>query len=247
MGVRHDITRQLREGLSPLDIRKGLSRGANIVHLVLLQVGEGNLHLSEVFFLIPRERQDQYEGVLERFPGRRMSSWRSSCAARRLDIEEFTLYVLSKDSLHGDMYGHLRDLEVGLHGLVRAVLEHAFCMHDDAWWREGVPERIRVKCAITKEEDPQPMSEPYAYTTLIDLKTILDKQWKVFEKVLPKELSSNKKLLLGWFDRLNAIRNGVMHPIKPIEITQDDFAFVREMRQALSAENWRMDETARGA
>jgi hypothetical protein len=239
MAVRHDITRWLREGLSPLQIKKErLKPGADIVRLVLWEVGESKLQLSEVFFSIPRERQAQYEGILDRLPGRGMRSWQSSCTARRLDVDEFTLYALSKDSRPGDMYGHLRALEVGLHGLVRDVLEHAFCTHDDAWWREGVPLNIRRGCAITKEEDPQPMSELYAYTKLIHLKTIIDKQWKVFEKVLPKEFSSKKKLLMERFDRLNAIRNGVMHPIKPIEITQEDFTFVREMRQALSAENW---------
>jgi hypothetical protein len=246
MGTRHDITQLLRQGLSPLEIGKRLARGADIVKSVLLQVGEGDLRLSEVLFSIPRERQEKYEGIIRHLPGRGICSWQQSCTARRLDVSEFTLYALSRNSEQGDMYIHLRKLEVSLHHLVRVVLEHAFQTHDDAWWREGVPLPIRERCAQTKEADPEPMSELYAYTTCIDLKRIIDTHWRVFQPALPKAVSDDKKLFMKGLDRLNSIRNGVMHPVKPMEITREHFGFVLKILEALSAENWRIDEATTG-
>lgn len=242
MAVRHEIANQLLEGSSPIDIADDRGRRVkDIVNLVLLQVGEGDLRLSDVLFSIPVERQRQYEDVLEALPARGMYSWEQSCRSRRLDFGEFKLYLLSKDSQHGDMYIYLRELEVSIHTMVRHTLETTFHHHDDAWWREGVPLQIRQRCATTKEADPEPISDLFAYTNFIDLKKIIDTHWATFKTVVPSPFENQKKALLKRFDKLNNIRNGVMHPIKPIEITPYEFGFIRDTRTELHPSEWRLD------
>ena len=226
MAVRKEAADLIKAGLGPMEVAEKMGKKAkDLVRSLLLQVGEKELRLSDIYLSIPDSRRQQYEKM--RHTGEGRSSCEQSCRARNLSVEEFLLYSLSRDSLHNDMYGHLRDIEVSLHGLVRTVLEHAYPSQDDAWWYEGVPVEIRKKCAATREADSQHL-EPYAYTTLINLKEIMDANWPTFVDMLPKESASNKKGFLGRFNRLNDIRNGVMHPIKPIEITEGDFRFIRE-------------------
>ena len=241
MAIRHQITKRLLEGASPIDVAKERNkRVKDMINLVLLQVGEGDIRFSDVLFAIPEKRQKKYEQVLEKLPGRSMFSWEQSCRARKLDVGEFRLYVFSKDSQHGDMYIYLRELEVSLHSIIRHVLEREFPRHDDAWWREGVPEKIRIRCATTKETEPEPISDLFAYTNLIDLKRIIDANWKVFKQAVPTAFENNKKLLMSIFDELNTLRNGVMHPIKPIDITCTTFKRVRELRFLLQRHAWRL-------
>jgi hypothetical protein len=245
MGVRPQISKAIRIGQSPSDIANSMSRKTkDIVNLILLQVGERELQLSDVLFTIPHQRQRQYEAVLARLPDAGSFSWEQSCRARRLDYGEFKLFLVARDSLHGDMYRYLRDLEVSLHQRIRKELERAFPAHDDAWWREGVPLAIRQRCVTTKEAEPEQISDPFAYTNLIDLKKILETNWAVFKGALPKSLTNNRQELLTRFDKLNNIRNGVMHPIKPIPIEKEDFIFVREMHVDLVDAPWQFDASS---
>ena len=241
MVVRHQITKRLLERASPIDVAKELNKRAeDIINHILLQVGERGIRLSNVLFSIPEKRQKKYEQVLEKLRECDMFSWKQSCRARKLNYGEFKLFFYSKDSQHGDMYIYLRELEVSLHSIVRHVLECEFPHHDDAWWREGVPEKIRIRCATTKETEPEPISDLFAYTNLIDLKRIIDANWKVFKQAVPTAFENNKKLLMSIFDELNTLRNGVMHPIKPIDITCTTFKRVRELRFLLQRHAWRL-------
>jgi hypothetical protein len=64
------------------------------------------------------------------------------------------------------------------------------------------------------------------------LKEILDKNWPVLSKRLPKNLQDRKKLGLE-LNELNRIRNAVMHPIKGIPFSDDTFAKVRTFQREL--------------
>lgn len=126
------------------------------------------------------------------------------------------------------MYEFIRDIEINLHKLVKSALTSEY---GNDWWRKGVPEQIRIHCDTSWETDyHEPASEPYSYTNFIDLGKILEKQWNVFEKVLPKKLASNRRNTIQRLTKLNHIRNSVMHPVKGIKLTDKDFAFVREFR-----------------
>lgn len=70
----------------------------------------------------------------------------------------------------------IHGIEIVLHQYVRFRLEQCFGAQDEAWWVEGVPLTIRQECAQRREADPD-RREPYAYTNLIDLKSIIEKNW----------------------------------------------------------------------
>src|SRR5690606_35559165 len=146
--------------------------------------------------------------------------------AQGLESSEIHLYRLCRDATFGDMYSHLRTVEVTLHRLVRQTLQQAYSSHDDECWHHGVPLPIRQRCVSVREADPQHLVDPYVYTNLIDLKEIIEKNWVLFVDILPSEASRDKRELGRMFDRLNRIRNVVMHPVKQVHPTEDDFTFV---------------------
>lgn len=91
----------------------------------------------------------------------------------------------------------IHDIEVQLHRHIRHRLQAQFGDDGDAWWVEGVPLSIRQECVTRREADPD-RDEPYAYTYLIDLKSILDRNWPLFEPdflKVRKAISSKKELL----------------------------------------------------
>jgi hypothetical protein len=86
-----------------------------------------------------------------------------------------------------------------------------------------------VKCAERREQDDEPCEAAYAYTALLDLSTIMSKNWTLFQSVVPKTYAANRKQLETDLVRLNRIRNAVMHPVKERKWTEDDFEFVRRL------------------
>ena len=129
----------------------------------------------------------------------------------------------------GDLYEHVSVVEVAIHRFVRVRLEREFGPDEDGWWRKGIPSNIRVKCVSRREEDDDPCEQPYAYTTLVDLVSVISKSWSLFESELPKGYRANRKQLESDLVRLNGIRNSVMHPVKERKWSEDDFVFVRQM------------------
>jgi hypothetical protein len=59
--------------------------------------------------------------------------------------------------------------------------------------------------------------------------SIIDNNWRVFSKALPKALAVNKLDTLQRLQRINAIRNKVMHPVKEIVEYEDDYRFARKL------------------
>jgi hypothetical protein len=125
------------------------------------------------------------------------------------------------------MYELVRNVELRLHSFIKAAFIAEY--GDEQWWRGGVPDTIRAECAALMEKDPDPASEPYCYTHLINIREILDKRWAVLSKYLPPPMLQKKKELLERLLRLNRIRNTVMHPVRDSHLEEDDFEFVREL------------------
>ena len=80
-----------------------------------------------------------------------------------------------------------------------------------------------------REEDQDP-AEEFAYTTLIDLLTVISKNWRLFQSEIPEQYRPDRKKLESDLTRLNGIRNSVMHPVKERRWSDDDFMFVRSLR-----------------
>jgi hypothetical protein len=82
------------------------------------------------------------------------------------------------------------------------------------WWTDGIPLPIRNKCAQRCEEEGNKIPK-VAYLDLLDVKTILEKNWQLFEKDLAAVgWTGGKGAALSWFGELNDIRKSVMHPVR---------------------------------
>jgi hypothetical protein len=131
---------------------------------------------------------------------------------------------------HGDMYEYIRDVELTLHRRIKEELSRNYGAA--GWWQKGVPLEIRKACVSVREEDDEPIDDPFCSSNLIHLKKILESEWPLFLKTLPAKLR-DKKQLTSSLGRLNRIRNAVMHPVKGKQLTEDDFCFVRTFRAEL--------------
>ena len=70
------------------------------------------------------------------------------------------------------MYEFVSEIEVTLHSVIKKVLQKECGNARDKWWRQGVPLEVRKDCAVAHEQDPDPVDDPYCYTTFIHLKMI---------------------------------------------------------------------------
>jgi len=109
----------------------------------------------------------------------------------------------------------IHDIEVKLHQHIKSRLQAHWGTKDDCWWVKGVPPTIRKDCAQRREDDPE-RKEPYTYTYLIDLKSILEKNWTVFELdfMRVRGAVASKKEFLDCLGRLNEVRNRHSHPVR---------------------------------
>ena len=243
MGVRDEVLRMLKDDcLSPGEI--AASRGvtlATILGYLNQMVGEGRLRRSDILFSVSSEKRSLIARALA--DGKSRQPWAVLRRLRRLasgsSVTEADMTVVSRygsagHSL-GDMYEDIRTIEVGLHGLIRQGLEHEFGSGESGWWRQGIPVKIRQDCVLRREEDPTPALEPFCYTDLIDLGTILDKQWKVLSRYLPQPVANdkNKKPLLAELRDLNRVRRMVMHPVRGGAPCEQDFESLRSLRSRL--------------
>ncbi|HEX7955717.1 MAG TPA: hypothetical protein VF508_02175, partial [Pyrinomonadaceae bacterium] len=164
---------------------------------------------------------------------------------KTLNYDELRIYLNLRDARisMGDMYEFIVEIEVNLHKGVKNTFIAEY--GESKWWREGIPSDIRKECASMLEGDPEPAAEPFCYTTLMQLHKVLDKKWDVLSKTLPGVLEKDKKGLLNDIAKLNYIRNCVMHPVKGIPITEEDFQLVRDLRERLRLEKWNIPQSMR--
>jgi hypothetical protein len=120
-------------------------------------------------------------------------------------------YLVIRDP-RPDLYALICRIEL-VHHLIKQTLETAYA---DRWWREGIQEQTRKNCQSRKEEDKTPLDGPYRYTTFIELKSVIENDWRLFSVALPKALAADKANTLQMHQRMNSIPNHVMHPVKEI-------------------------------
>lgn len=202
-----DSARLLKEGLDPQGIadRLGISLSSTLSYLDRA-VGEGLIRRSDIYFAFP--------------PGARNLS-----AAKKYGTAAIAL---------GDLYDDVRQIEVGLHKMVREVLMRQFGDGESGWWRQGVPEAVRVKCQERREREQDDLCEPYCYTDLLDLAKVIEAQWSLFKDSFPVPYGSNRKAFIEALARLNRIRNKVMHPVRGIVPSEEDFDFVHGLGRELA-------------
>ena len=242
VGKPQEVADLIVGGLSPREIYEQLGISFGSVNQYFYRaIGAGLIRRSDVLFNIPSQEREAFEQLISAAKSVDTDAIYRQASKRgwRLDTYHLELYLELRDVRisMGDMYEFLLSIEVTLHDAIKAVLRAEY--GDPEWWRKGVPERVRVECAQLLEQDPDPASEPYCYTSFIHLREILDKQWALFSSCLPPVAAQDKKAFLDKLVRLNGIRNRVMHPVKGAPPTEDDFQFVREFHLLMKPANWR--------
>ena len=240
MGVREDTVTMLQSGKTPGEItRLREVTLATTLNYLDQKVGQGAIRRSDILFSIPRERRNPILRVLQDGGSRSMQAVQGRLNRRGFSFPEEDIDVVLKygDAGHasGDMYDDLRTIEKWLHSVIRQALESEYGAGESGWWRKGIHKNIRGKCATRREEDDgEPAPHSYAYTDLIDLREVLDKQWRTISEHLPKGAAKDKKSLLAALIRLNEIRRIVMHPVRGGVPSEDDFEFLRDLKAQLT-------------
>lgn len=237
------------EGVGPSVISKrlGLSFGS-VAQAIRAAVDAGQLQRSQVQATLD-ESWLQLIGAMAKNP--RISAEQMPNTLRAiypdcdLDIEgvKFYLAYSGKEFRAGETYELLSEIERTLHKQIERILKQKYGEEEADWWRRGVPENVRQDCVKLRESDSEFSGDPpYAYTTLIHLKSIIDKEWPLFEKRLPEPVVKSKQGKQGIMDdlrKLNGVRNRVMHPVRGAPPTEEDLKFVKRMQEALQLSKWR--------
>lgn len=232
MAKRNEAVALLRGGRYLEEIASDMAISfQTVVRYMKLQVAEGALKISDVYFSLRPSRRDALERLLSATGGADSKQYYRAAESHGFSWDEANLYWSLRENRisRGDMYEHIADLEVELHRFVRQVLEHEFGSTSDDWWRRGVPLSVRKSCVQAREEDAEPLADLFAYTTFINLAEILEKNWALFCGRVPPAWSKDRKNLLADLKRLNTIRNAVMHPVKDRRWDEGDFTFVKNV------------------
>jgi hypothetical protein len=253
MARRHEALYHLQQGKSPQEIGRAMAIDTWRVfnHLFTL-VGEGKILRSDLAFAISERIRGEVDSICKRrhekgktvtYEYLRDTLYRRGYKGdERLEAITYWRNLKDLEVALGDMHVWIARIEIFLHVYIKSVLQ---AKHSDQWWRE-ISEPIRKKCATRLEEDPDPASESYAYTTLIEIKDILDKKWGLFQGLLPAPVRKEKKRLMDGLASLNTIRNRVMHPCKRVAITQENFSFVHGFLAFLRLSQWKSKAPADG-
>lgn len=242
MGKTKDAVLLLREGRPPHRIARamGLSVHSVMAHLYKA-VSEKTICRSDIALSYPKDLRDAVDKVVaEDSSPIPFGIFRVLGQDDREDSRESLLiYLRMRDArvALGDMYEFLRDIEMTLHGAIRQALQLEF--GENEWWKKGIPEDVRIECVTREQQDNNPAENSYCYTSFISLRKIIDKRWGCFTKHLDGLESADKKDYLNGLLELNGIRNKVMHPIRGVNPTEDDFIVVREFARRLSHQGWR--------
>lgn len=125
------------------------------------------------------------------------------------------------------LYERVSTIEVRLHNFIKDVLINEYGSSENEWWIKGIPLTVRKKCADRQEEDDL-KQERYAYRDLIDMQSILNSNWRLYEPYLKKVKNEceSKKYFLDCLGKLNEIRKVVMHPVRELESLTEETQFL---------------------
>jgi hypothetical protein len=100
------------------------------------------------------------------------------------------------------------------------------------WWEDGIPEPVRIKCATRCETQCNCLPKE-AYLDLIDMRSVLDHNWSLFDPDLRSVgWVGGRRKALHWLVTLGKLRNVVMHPVRRMhdddDLDDSALAFLRE-------------------
>ena len=250
------IASRIDEQFSPADIAAELNiTTEKAIEHIFVVIGDGRIKQSDLFFILATKYAADVEfldslspksphGLRMMFKSFIQQGQECMLQTKNSDPDELTLYVSYRNRrvYVGDMYVILTEMESTLHQKIESILRKKYGAADAEWWAKGVPLKVRSSCAVRKEEDDQYFTHAYCYTTLIDLKTILLDDKSLFQSHFPQSVAKDGRAFnafLDKFNRLNKIRNQVMHPVREKPPTEDDFVFLRKMHSEITNSVWR--------
>ena len=131
-------------------------------------------------------------------------------------------------------YVYISESESSLHRFVKVQLMQELGEDENDWWMKGIPHSIRVRCVTTREDDAS-REEPYSYTNLIDLGTIISKNWRIFETCFRpfREEVKSKSDVESMICQVNEIRKKVFHSTSPtrMELADEEISFLRSFHE----------------
>ena len=128
----------------------------------------------------------------------------------------------------------LSRIEVQLH---QWLVERLRAEYGERWWTEGVPMGTRVQCVSRREEEGSREIPREAYLTLIDLRDIIRRNWKLFGSKMERMTGvKGKERATQWLVELNEVRKLSAHPVKQlfVPVSQETRTRVQDVRQKLS-------------
>ncbi len=236
MGRPHGVAALLKAGRRPRIVAAELGISTSSVsEYAKTAIGKGMLRKVDVLTSIPREARDAMDVIIanEGIAADYEITQRLKKVGVALDSVEVRLYLDLRDGTMADMYELVRKIEIRLHGLIRTTMIDTY---GDRWWRDGIPQSIRCECASSQEADGEPASEPYCYTTFIQLKEIFEKKWAILSEQLPLSIRKRKPEFTSCLAEVNRIRNAVMHPVKNLPINDEKFAMVNALWAELNTD-----------
>jgi len=205
-------------------------------------VNEGRLKRHEILYSINEKNRNKFESYISKYQSPDIYKIKARLGLEResVDALELQLYFDFRDARIGlgEMYENIRFIETKLHSSIKNFLVDKFGENDNGWWRKGIPTKIRTELSKRFEEDDNPATHQYCYTNLIHLKDIIENNWNDLKSIIPKNISNDRKNLSKKLVELNKIRNYVMHPVKGIDPTLDDYQFVINLMKYLKLDKW---------
>ncbi len=210
MGRPDDVALLIRAGntLSEVAAKLGVSL-KSVEAYVHRAIGEGLIRRSDVYFSVPPDRRN-LDATMRRWWGNAINAL-------------------------GDMYEDFRTIEITIHHKIRKALIIQYGEGESGWWRQGVPERVRIKCQERREQDPDEPCDPFCYSDLLDFAAIFKDQWSLLKDLFP-HYAANRKQLLKDLRQLNRLRNKVMHPVRGLVPDEQDFDFIRGLQRSFQGE-----------
>jgi tetratricopeptide (TPR) repeat protein len=138
-------------------------------------------------------------------------------------IKEYLAKCVSKDANpSGNMHETKRDslylFENNVREFIRILLETNY---GEEWWRQGVPPKVRAKCASRREEalDEEREADLLLFADFYDYKTIIESNKTIFASYIDTK---------EWCQKLNdmePIRNAIAHnrPLKNAPVRVSDY------------------------
>jgi hypothetical protein len=190
-------------------------------------IGEGQITRTEIINGVPKIMRDVIDRIIET---KNTDYWFTifmEAKKQGVDLNRFDLklYLKYTNARVSDAFHSVISIESALHRLIKASLIEEF---DIDWWEKGIPLKIRKNCI--RRDKTGDISGLFHYTTFRDLYKILERD-EIFTPVWFLKHLGDKTTFLKNIEKTIQLRNNIFHPVKTINLKDDDYVFLTEITQ----------------